>query len=29
VARSHPRSELRADCVARIEKKGSKKPKKK
>jgi len=29
VARSHPRGELLADCLARIEKKGSKKPKKK
>lgn len=29
VARSHPRSEILADCLARIEKKGSKKPKKK
>jgi hypothetical protein len=29
VARAHPRSEILADCLARIEKKGSKKPKKK
>jgi hypothetical protein len=29
VARSHPRKEILADCLARIEKKGNKKPKKK